>query len=187
MLSTNKKLSLLALGTAVAVLLISGVVYAQWRGDYGPSNGFSWGQWNQTLPGRLSLDQDQLNRAQEIMFDCQEKMLPLQRKLQRLELVAQGYDDSPDAQPDSSRSYWSQVHDIRSQIADFRRQSNAKINDLLSNAQRSYFGNDFDWCDLPYDAHMMNHDRYMDNGCWAGYYQRHGRQESTYDHGCCWR
>jgi len=188
MLHKNNKTGVgaIALTAVVVSVLVSGVAYGHWRSNNYDSGDFSLGQWNEGLPGQYSFDQNQLKAAQDIMFDCNEEVLPLREKLQRLELEAQTYYDNPDVQLDKIKSYRRQIYDARDQIVKLRRQANAKISVLLNSNQRSYFGNDFDWCDLVYDGRLADCDHAGSRCLWDDTYRQNGRGYYNGQDGCCW-
>jgi len=173
-----------ALTVAVALILVSGVAYGHWRSDNHSPKDFNLGQWNERLPNQYSLSQDQLMTIDNILLDCRDEMLPLERKMRRLEQEVQSYNNNPDIQPEQIRSRRRQIRDMRDEIASLRLRANADVNKLLNNDQISYIGNDFDWYDIGYDGRMMDCDHMMGSQCrWDTYQQSNGRHG---DDGCCW-
>ena len=166
MFHKNKKLGvgLITLTTAVAIVLGTGVADSHWRNNSQDSDNFSLVQWNECIPNQYSLKPDQLMQMEDVLYDCRAEMLPLEKKLSRLELDAQLYNDNPEVQPDQIKSYQRRINDVKDKLATLQAQANTKISNLLRNEQRAYFGTDFDWCNLESNG-RMTHGR--DIGAWC--------------------
>jgi len=125
----NKKTGVVAvaLTAAVAIILVSSVAYGHWRSDNQDLGRINLGQWNERVPSQYSMNPDQLVQTENVLFDCWEEMLPLQRKLSSLELEARLYSDSPDVDPDQVQSYGHQINDVQDEITALRQRANAGI------------------------------------------------------------
>ena len=182
----NKKPGVVAvaLTAAVAIILVSSVAYGHWRSDNQDLGRIDLGQWNERVPSQYSMNPDQLVQTENVLFDCWEEMLPQQRKLSSLELEARLYSGSPDGDPDQVQSYGHQINDVQNEITALRQRANTRISKLLRNEQRSYFGTDFDWCDLGNNGGMV-HGHDMGDWCRWDTYQQSERAYNGQD-GCCW-
>jgi len=167
----NKKTGVVAvaLTAAVAIILVSSVAYGHWRSDNQDLGRINLGQWNERVPSQYSMNPDQLVQTENVLFDCWEEMLPLQRKLSSLELEARLYSDSPDVDPDQVQSYGHQINDVQDEITALRQRANAGISN---------------WCNLGYNDGMV-HGHDMGDWCRWDTYQQSDRAYNGQD-GCCW-
>ncbi len=163
-------LGALILGAAAVPLFFSSSAFAQWWGHgmggrygmMGSYRGTGMMGWNHNVPEKYWLTPQQIDKVGEIRSNYGDKIFPLDQKLYSLRIEARGYASDPDADLGKIKSYREEIRDLEGKIDDLRLDARGEINKVLSNEQRGYFSDNFDWWDS--GRGMMNGMGGMGNG-----------------------